>query len=97
MRAVAQPCLPKPGRPALETREGLKVVGIKPCVPSFQNRKDTIPYGTTTYRSRNKIATMLGPLKNRRRVVTRLGRCPVVAKPAMAFAAPEFSGFVSQA
>jgi len=68
-------------------RNGLKDMGIEPCIPSRKSRKQNIPHDKTRYKLRHKIENMFGRLKDWRRIATRYDRCPELFLSAIALAA----------
>ena len=68
-------------------RNGLKDMGIEPCIPSRKSRKQKIPHDKTRYKLRHKIENMFGRLKDWRRIATRYDRCPELFLSAIALAA----------
>ncbi len=49
-------------------RAALAEQGIAACIPPKTNRKQPIPYDTTLYRQRHRIAIMVGRLTEWRRI-----------------------------
>lgn len=68
-------------------RNGLKDMGIEPCIPSRKSRKQNIPHDKVHYKLRHKIENMFGRLKDWRRIATRYDRCPELFLSAIALAA----------
>jgi transposase len=68
-------------------RNGLKDMGIEPCIPSRKSRKQKIPHDKTRYKLRHKIENMFGRLKDWRRIATRYDRCPELFLSAIDLAA----------
>jgi transposase len=56
-------------------REALSQRGIKPCIPSTQNRKQAIDYDKALYKQRHKVENMFAKLKDWRRIAMRYDRC----------------------
>ena len=56
-------------------REGLRNLGIEPCIPPTKNRKAPLVYDKVLYRQRHRIENAFGRLKDWRRVATRYDRC----------------------
>jgi transposase len=67
-------------------RNGLKGMGITPCIPSRKLRKKAIPHDKTRYKLRHKIENMFGKLKDWRRIAMRYDRCPELFLSAIALA-----------
>jgi len=67
-------------------RNGLKDMGIIPCIPSRKSRKKAIPHDKTRYKQRHKIENMFGKLKDWRRIAMRYDRCPELFLSAIALA-----------
>jgi len=68
-------------------RDALEDKGISACIPGWKSRKTTVKYDKRRYKRRNRIEIMFGPLKDRRRVVTRFDRCSEIYLSAIASAA----------
>ncbi len=68
-------------------RDALQAKGITPCIPGRKSRIMPVKYDKRRYRSRSRIETMFGRLKDWRRVATRYDRCPTVFFSAVALAA----------
>jgi len=56
-------------------REALAQRGIAACIPSTRSRKQPIPHDPTLYRQRHRIETMVGRLRDWRRIAMRYDRC----------------------
>ena len=65
-------------------RNGLRDMGITPCIPSRKSRKKPIPHDKTHYKLRHKIENMFTRLKDWRRITTRYDRCPELLPSAIA-------------
>jgi len=59
-------------------RDALQAKGIMPCIPGRKSGNMTIKYDRRRYRSRSRIKTMFGRLKDWRRVATSYDRCLTV-------------------
>jgi transposase len=68
-------------------RAALAERGITACIPSSRSRKVPIPHDATLYRQRHRIETMLGRLKDWRRIATRDDRCATIFLGAITLAA----------
>lgn len=68
-------------------RDALQAKGITPCIPGRKSRIKPVKYDKRRYRSRSRIESMSGRLKDWRRVATRYDRCPTVFFSAIAVAA----------
>jgi transposase len=68
-------------------RAALAERGITACIPSTRSRKVPIPHDATLYRQRHRIETMLGRLKDWRRIATRDDRCATIFLGAISLAA----------
>jgi transposase len=49
--------------------------GITPCIPPKKNRKTTIEYCKSLYKTRHKVENLFAKLKDWRRIATRYDRC----------------------
>ena len=58
-----------------EFREALAARNIKACIPPKRNRKIQHAFDKQLYKTRHKIETMFGRLKDWRRISTRYDRC----------------------
>ena len=56
-------------------RDGLRAMGIEPCIPGRNNRLRPVTYDEGLYRQRNRIERMFGRLKDWRRIAMRYDRC----------------------
>jgi transposase len=68
-------------------RAALAKRDIAACIPAKRNRKQAIPHDREAYKSRYKIETMFGRLKDWRRVHTRYDRCAHTFMSAICIAA----------
>jgi len=68
-------------------REALSDRGIAACIPSRRGRRAAIPHDPVACRQRHRIETMVGRLKDRRRVATRYDRRADTCLSAIALAA----------
>jgi transposase len=53
----------------------LKKQGVTPCIPPRKNRTIRRRYSKTLYKQRHKIESMLGRIKDWRRIAMRYDRC----------------------
>lgn len=60
---------------------------ITPCIPPKKNRKETIVYCKTTYKTRHKVENLFAKLKDWRRIATRYDRCAHTFRSAIYLAA----------
>ncbi len=67
-------------------REGLIDKGTRPCIPGRKLRKTTIKYDKRRHNLRNRIARILGRIKDCRRVATRHNCTPTFFPPAIILA-----------
>ena len=66
------------------SRDTLHAKGITRCIPGRRSRIIPIRYDKRRYRSRSRIESMFGRLKDWRRVATHYDRCPTVFFSALA-------------
>lgn len=60
---------------------------ITPCIPPTRNRKTTIEYCKSLYKSRHKVENLFAKLKDWRRIATRYDRCAHTFRSAIYLAA----------
>ena len=68
-------------------RHALDDRNVEACIPSESNRTIQIPHDLVLCRKRHKIESMLGKLKDWRRIHTRSDRCAHSFMSAIAIAA----------
>ena len=60
---------------------------ITPCIPPKKNRKTTIEYCKSLYKTRHKVENLFAKLKDWRRIATRYDRCAHIFRSAIYLAA----------
>ena len=60
---------------------------IEPCIPPKKNRKKTIEYCKTTYKTRHKVENLFAKLKDWWRIAARYDRCAHTFQSAIYLAA----------
>ena len=60
---------------------------IEPCIPPKKNRKETIEYCKTTYKTRHKVENLFAKLKDWWRITARYDRCAHTFQSAIYLAA----------
>ena len=78
-------------------RAALAEQGIAACIPPKTNRKQPIPYDTTLYRQRHRIAIMVSRLKDGRHIAVRDDRCATTFFGAITPPLPSSSGSGNEA